>query len=383
MKTNYTNLDLLRTLAVLSVVTQHCWHQCVNFQFCAFNPVINQLLASLSFTGVMFFFVHTSLVLMLSMDRAPAAHRARNFLIRRAFRIFPLCWATIILVSATRLSDHPEANIHALGWFGITANLLLIQNMIRSVPSVVGPLWSLPWEVQMYLVLPVFFVLLRRFDRIFVVFALWLMATLAAFAATQPTMPRMLHATIFPPMFISGMVAYRLLARRKAIADRLQLPAWAWPFFILILFFLQALGRGTPPFETPSSSVLNASICLLLAIAIPAFSELSARWIVLLSQQIAKYSYGIYLLHVPALIFAFRYLPGLPSVLKLGAFVALTGIFSFVSFHIIENPLIQIGKRLTQSEQRMRNLHPLDPLDLTLPSPTALRLNSSSVIRGD
>ena len=118
MRKSYANLDILRSLAVMSVVAQHLWHQCVNFNLCNYDPIINQRLHNLSFTGVMFFFVHTCLVLMGSMQRAPEVCWTSRFLIRRAFRIYPLCWATIVLVLATGLSDQPGGNIHDLGWRG-------------------------------------------------------------------------------------------------------------------------------------------------------------------------------------------------------------------------------------------------------------------------
>src|ERR1035438_5245371 len=114
MKNKYSNLDLLRSMAVLSVVMAHLWHSCVAFNICAENQFISQFLHNCSITGVSFFFVHTCLVLMLSMHRAPYAHRARNFLIRRAFRIYPLCWAAIFLALATGLTDLSASRLHAL-----------------------------------------------------------------------------------------------------------------------------------------------------------------------------------------------------------------------------------------------------------------------------
>lgn len=351
MKNNYTNLDLLRSLAVLSVVVLHLWFACVEFHICADNPGVTSLLHNLSFTGVMFFFVHTCLVLMLSMHRAPATHRGRSFLIRRAFRIYPLCWTTILLVLATGLSDVPSGNYHALGGAGITANLFLVQNMIPGHPSAIGPLWSLPWEVQMYLVLPLFFAILRRFNRLHVVFALWLGATLLAIVGTQPLVPQSLHlrVTVFPPMFIAGMVAYKLLQARQA--GWKVFPAWAWPPFVMCLFALQDYLVGEHSIESPYGAGVDASICLLLGLGVPAFAELRAGWIVHPAQQIAKYSYSIYLLHVPALMFVFRFLPRLPFGLKLALFLVLTALLSLVSFHIIEDPLIRLGKRLTQGAQ--------------------------------
>jgi peptidoglycan/LPS O-acetylase OafA/YrhL len=382
MKNNYLNLDLLRSFAVLSVVVQHVWHQCVNFRLCVYEPATNQLLHNLSFTGVMFFFVHTCLVLMLSLERAPSRQRSANFLIRRAFRIYPLCWATILLALTAGLTDQAGGNFHDLGWHGIMANLLLVQNMTRGFPSIVGPPWSLPWEVQMYLALPVFFAFLRRFQGLVAALALRCVATLLAVAATQPALPRMFHGAIFPPMFIGGLVAYRLLMRRDAPAGH-AFPAWIWPFVVLGLFTMEGFLVGNNSTESPIGAFVNATICLTLGIAIPAFGELSARWVVLPAQQIAKYSYGIYLLHVPALIFVLRFLPDLPLPLKLFAFLALTAFLSFVSFHVIEDPLIHVGKRLTNSKQHARPFVPSDSMCLALQPAAAILTSSQAPMRRD
>jgi peptidoglycan/LPS O-acetylase OafA/YrhL len=351
MKSNYANLDLLRTLAVLSVVCSHIWKQCVAFHLIPYDRNIELLQHNLSFTGVMFFFVHTCLVLMLSMHRSPTAHLAQSFFIRRAFRIYPLCWATILLSLGTGLTDEAAGGFHSLGWFGVSVNVLLVHNIVRRYSSVIGPLWSLDWEVQMYLVLPLFFFVLRRFDRLRVVFGIWLGSALLAVAATQPALPRAFHGAIFPPMFIAGMVSYKLLVRRDANERSRSLPAWGWPLLIAGLFALQSLLMGARSFESSEGAALDAGICITLALAIPAFKQLSTHWIVLPAQQIAKYSYSIYLLHIPALIFVLRYLPGLPLAWKIVLFFFLTALLSYLSFHVVEDPLIRMGKRLAERVQ--------------------------------
>jgi peptidoglycan/LPS O-acetylase OafA/YrhL len=351
MKSNYTNLDLLRSLAVLSVVAAHMRIECVQFHVCSENLAVRSFMHNLSITGVMFFFVHTCLVLMLSMHRAPDLDRGRNFLVRRAFRIYPLCWAGILLVLATGLNGEGYNSPQSFGLGVIASNFLLVQNIlpIHGGVSILGPTWSLAWEVQMYLVLPFFFAFLKRFARLYVVFAIWGGATLLAIAASMPqTAHAHLHGAVYPPMFIAGMVAYKLLERRSVKPPSEGIHAWTWPFFVLGLFLLQASVMHDDWYWTPHGAIIDSSICLALALAVPVFEELRARWIVLPAQQIAKYSYGIYLLHAPAIIFVFSYLSGLPLALKIAASLALTTILSFVSFHTIENPLILLGKRLTQ-----------------------------------
>jgi peptidoglycan/LPS O-acetylase OafA/YrhL len=350
MKNKYSNLDLLRSMAVLSVVMAHLWHSCVAFNICAENQFISQFLHNCSITGVSFFFVHTCLVLMLSMHRAPYAHRARNFLIRRAFRIYPLCWAAIFLALATGLTDLSASRLHALGWRDILANLLLVQNFAKTpnTACILGPLWSLPWEVQMYLVLPLFYIVLRRFQWLGTVFLIWLAAFLLAVVGTQPQVPH-LGGTIFLPMFIAGMVAYRLLIQQQLHERRFALPSWGWPLFVMSLFVLAPLLVGPREIYDPVSAAVNGCTCFLVGFAIPSFRELTSGWIIHPAEQIAKYSYGVYLLHVPAIVFCFRFFPDLQIALKVAASLALTALLSFISFHVIEDPLIRMGKRLTQA----------------------------------
>ncbi|MGD0732526.1 MAG: acyltransferase [Terracidiphilus sp.] len=349
MKSKYENLDFLRSMAVLSVVTSHMWHSCVEFHICAEHLFVSAFLRSCAITGVSFFFVHTCLVLMMSMHRAPDAHLARNFLIRRAFRIYPLCWAAIILALTTGLTDLSPAGLQVLRWQDIVANLLLVQNLAKSrnVVCILGPLWSLPWEVQMYLVLPLFYLVLRRFQWLGAVFLIWAGSAILAVVGTLPQVPHLGWA-IFPPMFISGMVAYRLLLQQEAHGRRLAFPAWAWPPVVLILFVVAPLLTNGRDIYVPQVAAINACNCFVLGLAIPYFVDLKAKWIVAPAQQIAKYSYGVYLLHVPAIQLCFRYFPTLPIVPKIAASLAFTALFSFVAFHVIEDPLIRMGKRLTQ-----------------------------------
>lgn len=200
----------------------------------------------------------------------------------------------------------------------------------------------------MYLLLPLFYFVLRRYERWLPALPLWLGAAMLAFIATNSRFPRSFHAAVFPPMFIGGMMAYQLLHRQyKRGGVARKLPAFLWPFFVLVLIRVQGVIVGWKSFESPWGALLNACICLVLSIAIPSFNDLSVRWIVWPAEKVAKYSYGIYLLHVPALLIVFRAFPQLPLAIKTVAFLALTGLFAFASFHLIEYPLILLGKRLT------------------------------------
>jgi hypothetical protein len=84
------NLDFIRAFAVLCVVLRHIASALAIPSTPWFQP------QALGIFGVLLFFVHTSLVLMLSLDRqqhrrvTPAWRFYCSFLVRRFFRIYPL-----------------------------------------------------------------------------------------------------------------------------------------------------------------------------------------------------------------------------------------------------------------------------------------------------
>ena len=357
LKHNYHNLDLLRSMAVLAVFSAHLWRFGVQFDAWPENHPVTVMLHNLSGCGVMFFFVHTCLVLMLSMRRAPAENFVRNFYLRRAFRIYPLCWLAILLAVVPGWTDRADLTPRLLGWNGIAANFLLVQNLIK-LPggleaSVLGPLWSLPWEVQMYLVLPFFFLLLRRFRAAATVFALWSLFAACAFLLCQPRLEHLhLQGSIYVPMFVSGMAAFRLLEWQQENRNHglPRLPAWGWPLALTALFALPTLQPSDHWLKTPQGSLLGSLVCLALGCAIPCFHSLRAGWITGSAARVARYSYGIYLLHVPALYIAFRLGSGLPVAARVLLALLLTGAAAVLTFHLLEDPMIRLGKRLSGAE---------------------------------
>jgi peptidoglycan/LPS O-acetylase OafA/YrhL len=86
--------------------------------------------------GVLLFFVHTSLVLMLSMRRLGLAglRLYTTFMVRRIFRIYPLSILTVALVIAFHIPFAPwfsgAMGAYAWpGWLELLSNLTLIQTL--------------------------------------------------------------------------------------------------------------------------------------------------------------------------------------------------------------------------------------------------------------
>jgi peptidoglycan/LPS O-acetylase OafA/YrhL len=85
--------------------------------------------------------------------------------------------------------------------------------------------------------------------------------------------------------------------------------------------------------------------CLALGLAIPMFREVQVPTVRRTAAAIAKYSYGIYLFHLIAIYYCFDWMTG-PTWLRVAASIGLTAVASVVSYHLLEDPLIEYGRRV-------------------------------------
>jgi peptidoglycan/LPS O-acetylase OafA/YrhL len=329
------NLDFLRSVAVLLVLAQHLSRRTVGEGSDAIPT------SHLGLFGVLIFFVHTSLVLMYSMERSGLRRfsLARDFYVRRIFRIYPLS----ILAVLAAVVLHLNSNINGIaglsrgplpGWKAILAQLLLVQNLVH-VKSIVNVLWSLPLELQMYVFLPLLFAWTRRGKLFWPLLGLWT-ASLAA-AVIQPHVAWLGRASLlrFIPCFLPGIIAF--------VLPRIQrLRSFLWPIFILGLVVGFTL---KPALET------GWFLCLLLGLGIPCFQEIQAGWLRTASNRIATYSYGIYISHQFCIWFALGVLAGWPLAVRVGMLIASLVITPIVLYHGLEEPMIRVGMKLAK---RMR-----------------------------
>lgn len=306
------NLDFLRAGAVLFVLVDH------TLNALGVHRIWKADLNWLGRTGVLFFFVHTCCVLMMSLERHKGKRFFSNFYLRRAFRIYPLSMIAVLLAMvppyAPRLSP--------LAWL---SNLALTQDLTFS-GNAFESIWSLPLEVQMYFFLPFIFLLARRRK------SLW--PLLALFAASVPIalwLPQHIgraKVIAFVPAFLPGVIAYWLFRNGKQM-----LPPWGLPLAIasITTAFLLHPGWKFPAWLA----------CLALGLCVPLFRQIPNRMVNKASFNIAKYSYGIYLSHSLLLTWMQPTWRSLP--LYLCAVVAA----SVAAYHLIEHPMIRLGQGVT------------------------------------
>jgi peptidoglycan/LPS O-acetylase OafA/YrhL len=329
------NLDLLRSLAVTLVLLDHT----MKFLGAAGNwPFDINWVGRL---GVAFFFVHTSFVLMLSLERTnlPGWRLPVNFYVRRLFRLYPLSGFVVLF---TWLSGIPQATIHPNVIYGVTitpgvllSNLTLTQNFVPQGVDILGQLWSLPIELDMYLLLPLLFFLARRWPRAFL-WAAWPLAVMLALFATQAQVPGVwrLNWLSFAPCFVPGVMAYLLHSRVAA-----RFASWWWPIFLLAVAFLFMLHPGWGPARF---------IALCIGLTFPLFKEQTNRFVNFVTYTVAKYSYGIYLGHLFVIWAAFYALRQFSPYLQGAVFVLLLFAIPWLFYVAIEQPGISIGKHIAQ-----------------------------------
>jgi peptidoglycan/LPS O-acetylase OafA/YrhL len=232
---------------------------------------------------------------------------------------------------------HLKAGIfHAvhLNLFGLISNLLLVQNVTHS-DSIIAPLWSLPYEMQMYLALPLIFLVVRagRTGRtVLTVAGMWIASVLAAAMSLYIHWFQLTDLLTYMPCFMAGVVAYSLAKERTR----------NWPFVGLPIV-LAALTA----FFLRSPNVTRGWICcLLVALTLPQFREMQMGWLRKACQQMARYSYGIYLTHFICMWFAFVALGATPRVVQWMAFLVTLAVLPVSLYHGVEAPLIAFGSRL-------------------------------------
>lgn len=323
------NLDFLRAVAVLLVYFFHL--------LITTGPRLPDFLAQF---GVILFFVHTSLVLMFSLERIDLRGQRlfATFYLRRLFRIYPLSIVCVSLIVLFQLPRAPWWPWSQPDLSTLLANLLLYTEFAYK-PVVTSVLWSLPYEVAMYVILP-FCYLAGKAYGISGILALWGLAVVGGIV--QPYISGRLGLAQFAPCFIAGVACYFMGygVRRR------PLPFFGWPLILLAAAGMQALGNF---YEY--EQVSRWALCLMIGLTATFFAELNRPMLNKGTELIARYSYGIYLTHLHAQWAALVLLKDQPAAVRYSMLIALSIGLPVALYHLVEAPMIRVGARLAAGLQ--------------------------------
>jgi peptidoglycan/LPS O-acetylase OafA/YrhL len=326
-------LDFLRAVAVLLVLADHL------LLILKFDGIAVFRLGRL---GVLLFFIHTSYVLMLSLERMYEQSESglwTRFMVRRCFRIYPLSIAALaaLLVFHVpqpigRLTSLMSPTRSGLEWL---SNFTLTMNFVRARP-LLTPLWTLPYELTMYLFLPALFLLAYRSRSTRQLGGMWMAAVIVAVVLARLPSAGQLDFLVYAPFFLAGILAYRITKSNPP-----QLPFRVLP--LALTFAIIVFWRSTPH----GANLLACLVTLGVALVLPHVQQPDGSFLRAAAHHVAKYSYGIYIAHVFCLWIAFYVVRG-PWPLQVAVFLATLAIIPAALYHTVEAPMIRCGRRLTE-----------------------------------
>ena len=355
-------LDGLRAIAILLVVPHN-----LNLMITA-GGLAHVFIAALyrGWIGVQLFFVLSGfLITGILLDARDAPDYYRSFFVRRVLRIFPLYYATLLVLfvllpafgllpASFKRDAMAELSLWAYfsNWYGA----------IHQGPDAVSHFWSLAVEEQFYLLWP--FVIHRRSAE-------WVMRLCFAIALAALALRVAMLLTGTPGVYTFLATRMDALALGAAAAAAFRVPSaasWALnhPRFLLGagLFALFAGGLISRGYYTDGITLsvgftfLAVAFALLVAAGVAADRLGAGGWLGVLRwtflRRVAKYSYAMYVLSVPL-----HFLVGKPVLSALGldpgsvvvgfTYIVVGTALSFLaaaaSFHLLEVHFLNLKNR--------------------------------------
>jgi peptidoglycan/LPS O-acetylase OafA/YrhL len=310
-------LDGLRAVAAISVLVYHAWLYTLPRVSSGRRTATTDYWWHELRLGLVLFFVLSGFLLYgpwvrsaLTGVRAPSV---RGYAVRRAGRILPAYWVAIAgsILLLWRSDATPGVRLPDAGnvWlFGVFGQNFREDTLLTLNP----PSWTLAVEATFYVLLPVLGVLAVRGRRVGVVLApLLLLAVGVAYnygysdeTGLSPIVSKVLPA--YAPYFAVGMLA-AIVAHGRALRPRLMWGLLAVGAVLVAGDAYWAADAATRGSHDQSLRIWRdlpaatgfAVILLAVSAAARAPRLLTARPVV----RVGELSYGIYLWHVPLLLF--------------------------------------------------------------------------------
>jgi peptidoglycan/LPS O-acetylase OafA/YrhL len=354
-------LDSLRAFAVLFVLIHHMLPR-QNIH--SLSGVIEQFLLPTGVFGVTMFFVLSgflisSILLQAKENNSNKLGIVKNFVVRRALRIFPIYYILLIVLLCI---GFPFTKGELPFLFTYTSNFFMYS---KNMWSSLGHTWSLSVEEQFYLIWPWLIIFINRkyVKQIFIVFIVIGIGTSFIQSLLRNVAFDDISAILTPSCFdafgIGGLYAYLRYNKtpENALNKMVKL------CFIIALFFT-LYWKVCPYFEWSTKLFfLSRSIASLLSVSTIHYVITNKSRIITtfifenrILVFIGKISYGIYLFHYPLitlvqipmtkLYYHFNQFALFNNCYVLFSIKVITTIIlSYVSFELIEKRVLKFKKR--------------------------------------
>lgn len=337
-----------RGLAALVVVAAHYAH--------FFAPNLWQL--KFATTGVDLFFVLSGFVFgpyLFGKSLPLLPH-----LIRRFFRLYPLY---LLALSGYILLHEPAAQAwdHALSHLFMLHTSQSVEIAFFYNPA----FWSLPPEVEFYLLLPLLAIWGRKGKFLMVLggamaIHLALVSAISSGGAITWHDIACVHLPGVLPEFLLGGVAWFLSRRDLSFRMRgvLLFTGLAWLCLVAWLFRIYVVDadpHGVPPWVKGNVGLGAAAGYMLLVAALSGMLSAVKGKTVSVLVMAGHLSYGVYLFHNLSPAILLKLIPDLGGPLMAMSALMLTLIIALLGHYGLERPLRNFGRRLSRSLQPVQS----------------------------
>ena len=354
--TRFSSIDTLRGLAALLVIWQHSAEKFIKLPDVANNGhFIADMTQDLDFgrIGIVCFFLISGFVIPSSFKHS-ANNPIKNFIVRRAFRLFPAYWLSILLI--LMYFSYITIDIQSTT---VLANLTMLQSFF-SQPHLIGLYWTLQIELIFYL----FCALLYYFNKLnnnrilfliisffFIIFLIIQLLIFSADLNINISKEFQILPYIICIMFLGCL--YRkiydgnLNSQLHLYAKLATLMCFGLPVFLLITSFL-----GFELVENSFRFGAGHSLAFLLFFAgIKSFNKPPKIML-----WLGTISYSLYLFHPIILEWLLHFinitnisnLQGLHVTIYMTIITIASIIFASLLYKYIELPSINIGRKLSK-----------------------------------
>jgi peptidoglycan/LPS O-acetylase OafA/YrhL len=348
-------LDGIRGLAALYVVADHVFLRTFHGYPAPRAPFWAAWLSYGRFAVVVFIVLSG-----FSLALSPARHGWRldavsTFAARRARRILPAYWAALAFSLAVAWLIIPQPGHGIPDAKSVFVNGLLVQNLVAA-HSPNAAFWSMAVEAQLYVLLPLLIVMVRR--RGAVVMVATVLVVVAAVGIAGPHIPRLDSFVIQSAPDLAALFALGVLAAGIIGAPEAR-RSWPWPWLalgavapVLVVVGWQGSVWTHGHLYWVDLALGPAIACLLAGLA----TGRPARLLQLLDSRpihsLGSSSYSLYLTHAPIIaivcqrIVAGRVAPGAPAFLvSLGLALPMSVVLAPVFAAVFEMPFQRARSR--------------------------------------
>ncbi|WP_337021047.1 acyltransferase [Pantoea anthophila] len=364
-----SDIEILRAFAIIMVLVQH-FPSLYFWSDHSFFAKVNTYLQFWSgvdlFLCISGFVVSCSLIPLIDQCKQRGtglSGMVKAFFIKRAFRLFPTSFLWIIIIICMTFSYNISGAFGDIKWnfyqaisiLSYTYNLLSHYMLVNSLPTSMGPFWSLNLEEQFYFILPLFIIFTKISHRVPLLLAL---ISVQFFVHRQDTYLmnfRLDSISWGVVLSIFYMDSKTLRFEPKKLKNKMFSLALTAIALIYLMFSIPSLHGSR--FMVGMLALVSAILVFVASfnkgyIYCPRATRKALLWV-------GSRSYAIYVIHMPAIYFVQEFtvrhyvsMGQAPSktislclVMTISALM-LTAALVEANYRLIEVPLRNYGRRL-------------------------------------